>query len=315
MISIIIPTYEASKHLGLLLESISSQTVKDFELIVIDSSSSDSTLDIAKSYNAKTTVIDQSEFDHGRTRTLAAEQAKGEILVYFTQDAKPCDRIAIEKLIKPIEEDDQVAAAYGRQLPAPDSTVFAQHLRLFNYPDKSQMRQLSDCYKLGIKTAFLSNSFAAYRRSDLAAIGYFKDGLIFGEDTYATAKMLLKGKKIAYAADAKVFHSHNYTICQDFRRYFDMGVFHRSEDWLLKEFGKAEGQGIKYIKSEITFLVKRKRFDLFPEFVLRILAKYLGYKLGDQNIYFPRCINKKFSINQQWWNKVTVLSQHFVSDH
>ena len=302
MISIIIPTYEASKHLGLLLESISSQTVKDFELIVIDSSSSDNTLDIAKSYNAKTTVIDKSEFDHGRTRTLAAEQAKSEILVYFTQDANPCDRVAIEKLIRPIEEDDQVAAVYGRQLPAPDSSVFAQHLRLFNYPDKSQVRQLSDCDKLGIKTVFFSDSFSAYRKAALEEIGYFKKGLIFGEDTCAAADMLLKGKKIVYAADAKVFHSHNYTIYQDFRRYFDMGVFHRNESWLLREFGKAEGQGVKYIKSEVAFLKKRKRFELLPQLGVRILAKYLGYKMGRQYVYLPKGINKRFSLNRLWWN-------------
>lgn len=305
MISIIIPTYEASKHLELLLGSISSQKVKDFELIVIDSSSSDSTLDVAKSYNAKTTVIDQSEFDHGRTRTLAAEQAKGEILVYFSQDAKPCDQVTIENLIKPIEEDDQVAAAYGKQLPAPDASVFAQHLRLFNYSEKSHVLQLSDRDKFGIKTAFLSNSFAAYRRSDLAAIGYFKDGLIFGEDTYAAAKMLLKGKKIVYAADAKVYHSHNYSVRQEFRRYFDMGVFHRSEDWLLKEFGKVELKGVKYIKSEIAFLMKQKRFGLLPQFLLRMLAKYLGYKMGQQFPYLPKHINKQLSMNKGWWNQKT----------
>ena len=109
----------------------------------------------------------------------------------------------------------------------------------------------------------------------LEEIGYFKSGLIFGEDTCAAADMLLMNQKVAYAADAKVFHSHNYAIYQDFRRYFDMGVFHRNENWLLKEFGKAVGQGLKYIKSEIAFLMKQKRFDLFPEFVLRILAKYL----------------------------------------
>jgi rhamnosyltransferase len=283
--------------------SISSQTVKDFELIVIDSSSNDNTVDIAKSYNAKTTVIEKSEFGHGRTRTLAAEQAKGEILVFFSQDAKPCDKVAIENLIKPIEEDNQIAASYGRQLPAPDVSVFAQHLRLFNYSEKSHVRQLSDRNKYGIEIAFISNSFAAYRRSDLASIGYFKGELIFGEDTYAAAKLLLKGKKIAYAADAKVYHSHNYSVGQEFRRYFDMGVFHRSEDWLLKKFGKVEARGVKYSKSEIAFLMEQKRLDLLPQFVLRILVKYLAYKMGQQFTYLPKHINKQFSMNKEWWEQ------------
>lgn len=302
MISIIIPTWQASNCLSSLLTSLVSQTVKDYELIVIDSSSTDNTLDIAKSYDAGIVVIPKSDFDHGATRTLAAKKAVGDIIIFLSQDVLLCDEYSIENIIKPFGRDNQIVAVFGRQLPYPNTSLFAQHLRLFNYADISYVRVLSDRQKYGIKTVFFSDSFAAYKKAALQEIGYFRNRLIFGEDTCAAANLLWKDQKIAYAANAKVFHSHNYSICQDFRRYFDMGVFHRSENWLLKEFGKAEGQGLKYIKSEITFLVKQKRFDLFPEFVLRILAKYLGYKLGGQYIYFPRYINKKFSINQQWWN-------------
>jgi len=212
------------------------------------------------------------------------------------------DEYAIENIIKPFSEDSQIAAVFGRQLPYPDASVFAQHLRLFNYPDTSYVRVFSDREKYGIKTAFFSDSFSAYRKAALEEIGYFRNGLIFGEDTCAAADVLLKCKKIAYAADAKVFHSHNYTIDQDFRRYFDMGVFHRNENWLLREFGKAEGQGLRYIKSEIAFLMKRKRFDLLPQFALRILAKYVGYKMGWQYVYLPERINKRFSLNRVWWD-------------
>ena len=114
----------------------------------------------------------------------------------------------------------------------------------------------------------------------LEEIGYFKTGLPFGEDTCAAAKMLLRGYKIAYVAEAIVLHSHNYSVGQDFKRYFDVGKFHKMENWLLKEFGKAEGEGFRYAKSEIRFLLKKKRVYLFPEFVLRLIMKYLGYKLG-----------------------------------
>jgi rhamnosyltransferase len=220
------------------------------------------------------------EFDHGGTRTLAATKAKGDILIYFTQDALPYNEYAIENLVRPLVEDKNISAAFGRQLPRPDASLFAEHLRLFNYPDTSYTRTLEDKEKYGIKTAFLSNSFVAYKKSVLEEIGYFKNGLSFGEDTCAAAKMLLKGYKIAYVAEAMVLHSHNYTIRQDFIRYFDMGKFHRTENWLLKEFGKAEGQGLKYAKSEFKFLLQRKRFDVFPEFVLRLFMKYSGYVLG-----------------------------------
>jgi rhamnosyltransferase len=280
MITIIVPTYNASKYLPSLLERLESQTIRDYELMVVDSSSNDNTVDIAQSHRANVITIPQSEFDHGGTRTLAAMEAKGDILVYLTQDALPYNEYAIENIIKPFTDDRRIGATFGRQLPYPQASVFAEHLRLFNYPDVSYTRGLDDKKKYGIKTAFLSNSFAAYRKSALNEIGYFKSGLPFGEDACAGAKILLKGYKIAYVAEAIVLHSHNYTILQDFKRYFDMGTFHRTENWLLKEFGKAEGQAIKYAKSEIAFLLRKRKFYLFPEFILRTLMKYLGYKVG-----------------------------------
>ncbi|MBN1392850.1 MAG: glycosyltransferase [Sedimentisphaerales bacterium] len=280
MISVIIPTHNASKLLPSLLKRLQMQTARDYELIVIDSSSSDDTVDITKSHRADVITIPRLEFDHGGTRTLAAMKAKGDILIYLTQDALPYNEYAVENIVRPLVEDRNIGAAFGRQLPHPDASLFAEHLRLFNYPQTSYARTLRDKEKYGIKTAFLSNSFAAYRKSVLEEIGYFKNGLSFGEDTCAAAKMLLKGYKIAYVAEAMVLHSHNHTIRQDFIRYFDMGKFHKRENWLLKEFGKAEGEGIKYVKSEFKFLLRRKRFDLFPEFVLRLIMKYSGYTLG-----------------------------------
>lgn len=281
MITIIVPTYNASKYLPSLLTRIESQTIKDYELIIIDSSSSDDTVNIAQSHRADIITIPHSEFDHGGTRALAAMKAKGDILIYLTQDALPHDEYAVERIVRPLIDDGKIGAAFGKQVPCPGASVFAEHLRLFNYPDTSYIRVLDDKKIYGIKTAFLSNSFAAYRKSSLEEIGYFKTGLPFGEDTCAAAQMLLKGYKIAYVAEAVVLHSHNYTVRQDFKRYFDVGKFHRTENWLLKEFGKAEGEGFRYAKSELKFLLQRKRFDLFPEFALRLITKYLGYKLGE----------------------------------
>jgi len=280
MITIIVPTYNASNYLPSLLTRLESQTFDDYELIVVDSSSEDDTIQIARSHQAEVITIPKQEFDHGGTRTLAARRAKGDIVLYLTQDALPYDEYAVENIVKPFATDEKIAAAFGRQLPYPQASVFAEHLRSFNYPDTSYTRVLDDKKKYGIKTAFLSNSFAAYRKSVLEEIGYFKSGLPFGEDACAGAKILLKGYKITYVAKAMVLHSHNYTVWQDLRRYFDMGVFHRTENWLLREFGKAEGEAIKYAKSEFRFLLRKRKSYLFPEFILRTFMKYLGYKLG-----------------------------------
>ncbi|MBN2589761.1 MAG: glycosyltransferase family 2 protein [Sedimentisphaerales bacterium] len=303
MFSIIIPTYNASKHLPSLLKSLQLQTIKDYELIIIDSSSTDNTIEIADSYNACVIKIDKENFDHGSTRTIAAKKAQGEIIIFLSQDAILCDENSIEYITTPFNKDEQIAAVFGRQLPDKDASIFAQHLRLFNYSENSYVSELSDKEKHGLRTIFFSNSFSAFKKTTLEEIGFFKEGLIFGEDTYTAAKLLMNNKKIAYASSAKVYHSHNYTISQDFRRYFDMGVFHQKENWLLKEFGKAEGQGMKYIKSEFAFIKKNKRLYLLPEFVVRIFAKYLGYKMGRYYNVWPKSLNKKMSLNRSWWEK------------
>ena len=307
MISIIIPTYNAENYLMKLLNSIQHQSIKNFELIIIDSSSQDNTLTIAKRYTNNVITIPQNEFDHGGTRAKAAQISQGDILIYLTQDALPYDEHALENIIK-VFENETIGAAYGRQLSYEDTNLFGQHLRKFNYIENSYIRNIEDKHQYGIKTAFLSDSFAAYRKSALEKIGWFKDGLILGEDTYAGSKLILDGYHIAYVSEAKVYHSHSYTILQEFKRYFDIGVFHTCESWILDEFGKAEGEGMKYIKSEIKYLLDHSAWHLLPEFFMRNGMKYIGYKLGQKYKLLPMWMIKRLSMHTKWWGKQFLFS-------
>ena len=301
-ISIIIPTYNAINSMVALLDSIRVQSMKDDELIIIDSSSKDATVEIAKKYTDNIVVIPQNEFDHGGTRAKAAQMAQGDILVYLTQDVLLFDEFTLENIVK-VFKDEKVGAAYGRQLSYEDTNLFGKHLREFNYKDTSYVRDKSEIRQFGLKTAFLSDSFAAYRKSALESIGLFKNGLILGEDTYAGAKMILAGYKLVYTADAKVYHSHSYTVLEEFKRYFDIGVFHKCENWILKDFGKAEGEGLKYIKSEVNYLLRNGAWYLLPEFFVRNGMKYLGYKLGQKYEKLPMWMIKKMSMHHKWWKK------------
>ena len=301
-ISIIIPTYNAQGYLDKLLNTILSQSLKEYELIIIDSFSKDKTVEIAKKYTDNVIVIPQNEFDHGGTRAYAAKIAKGEILVFLTQDALPYDEFSIENLVK-VFEDEKVGAAYGRQLSYEDTNLFGKHLREFNYPNSTIVRTKDSISQYGIKTAQLSNSFAAYRKSVLEEVGNFKDNLILGEDVYTGAKMILAGYKLVYTAEAKVYHSHSYTVWQEFKRYFDIGVFHKCEAWILQEFGKAEGEGMKYVKSEVKYLFSNGAWYLLPEFIVRNGMKYLGYKLGLNYNKLPKWLIKKTSMHYRWWDK------------
>jgi rhamnosyltransferase len=300
-VSVIIPTYNAEEELPVLLNALQQQN-HPFELLIIDSSSTDSTPAIAKKYADIFLQIPKETFDHGGTRTLAAQQASGDILLFLTQDAVPADEQTIDTLVH-VLNDPSVAAAYGRQIPHPDTSLFGKHLRYFNYPEESYTREMSDHARYGIKTAFFSDSFSAYKRSALAEAGWFKEGLIVGEDMHVAARLLQAGYHIAYCADARVYHAHSYTLTEEFRRYFDTGVFHRQEQWLLETFGKAEGEGKRYIRSELRYLLAQKAYLRLPEFMLRNLLKYTGYKLGQHYETLPDHVIKICTMHPAWWEK------------
>ncbi|WP_439294088.1 glycosyltransferase family 2 protein [Lonepinella sp. BR2882] len=301
-ITVIIPTYNASNDFYNLLERLKQQFSNGYELIIIDSSSKDDTVGIAKQYADRVIVIPSLEFDHGGTRAKAAEIATGDILIYLTQDALPYDEFCLENIVKAFE-NEKVSAAYGRQITYPDTNLFGKHLREFNYPKVSSIKTKKDIEIYGIKTCQLSNSFAAYKKNVLTNLGNFKNNLILGEDVYIGAKMILAGYSLAYVSDAKVYHSHSYTILQDFKRYFDIGVFHSCEPWILKEFGKATGEGGRYVKSELNYLLKNNAYHLLPNWFFRNAMKFLGYKLGTKSKKLPLTIIKKISMHSRWWDK------------
>ncbi len=303
-VSLIIPTYNGAKTLGDLLTMLGQQSLQPHEIIIIDSSSKDGTRDIASKFGVRVELIEEQDFEHGKTRTAAGKMARGDILVYMTQDAIPADKKALERLIRPLQEDDQVAASYGRQLPSLDANIFSEHLRLFNYPPESHKRCFEDRQTYGFKTIFISNSFAAYKKSILAENDYFPDKLIFGEDTCTVAKLMENDYCVAYVSDACVYHSHNYSVWQDFRRYFDIGVFHVTQPQMLERFGKPTGAGKKFVLSELTLLRKRKKFYLIPESFMRNIAKFTAYNLGRKYKLLPSGVAVFCSMQRNWWAKI-----------
>ncbi len=300
-VSVIIPTLNGGESLRELLAGLSIQTVLPDEILVIDSQSNDNTVEVAKIYGAQVLPIERASFDHGTTRSMAARVAKGDILVYFTQDVVPAHRRLLELLISPLLGSDSVAVSYGRQLPAFDADEISAHLRQFNYRDTSCLRTFEDRELLGLETVFISNSCAAYRKQKLAEVNYFKNGLIFGEDTCAAGRLLEKKYKIAYAADALVYHSHNYEWHEEFCRYFDIGVFHTDEAWLLKTYGGAADRGRQYVRSGIAHLYRLGFYGLIGDFVVRVALKFIGYHLGRHYKILPARLVPKMSMNKSYW--------------
>lgn len=299
-VACIIPTYNGKADLARLLDSLDKQTAT-FDLFVVDSSSKDGTAELAQDRVHNFVSIASSEFNHGGTRQMMINRNPGyDYYVLLTQDAYLEDSTAIEHLLKPFA-DDKVGAVCGRQLPHKDATPLAQHARLFNYSSSSKIKSLNDAYYLGLKTPFVSNSFTAYRGDALKAVGGFPEHVILSEDMYVAAKMLINGWKIAYSGEAQCRHSHNYTIKEEFRRYFDQGVFHGRESWIRDHFGGAGGEGMRYVKSELKFL-GFARLHLWPSALLRNAFKLLAYKLGQKEKRMSIGLKKKLGMYTGYWN-------------
>ncbi|TLU87943.1 MAG: glycosyltransferase [Chlorobium sp.] len=296
----IIPTYNGRADLVRLLDSLESQT-EQFAVFVVDSSSTDGSQELAKKRVNKVIIIPADDFNHGGTRQLVVDKNPGyDIYVFLTQDTCLADNGAIKQILEPFA-DPEVGAVCGRQLPHLDATPLAQHARMFNYPDGVWIKTMDDVASFGIKAAFMSNSFAAYRGKTLRAVGGFPTHVIFAEDMYVAAKMLMGGWKVAYAGNAQCRHSHNYTAMDEFRRYFDIGVFHDRESWIRENFGGAGGEGMRFVKSELKFLGLR-RILLWPAAIVRNVVKLVGYKLGQQESMLPIRIKRKLGMHRSYWD-------------
>ena len=277
-VTVVLPTCNAGSRFRECAAVLTKQSANITEVFVIDSSSDDETADIAKDYGFHVEVIPRSEFGHGKTRQYALEKAQTEIVVFMTQDALLKDDNAVQKLVEFLISDNDLAAVYGRQLPYPHTGPLGSFARLYNYPGYSFVNTFQDRKNKGIKTAFLSDSFAAYKTSLLLGIGGFPKHVNFGEDTYAAAKLLMAGHKTGYCAEAAVYHAHDYSLKQEFLRCRQIGQFHKEEVWLLETFGKAEGEGIKYVTQELQYLIKCNEYAYTLIAFIHNLVKFLAYK-------------------------------------
>lgn len=274
-----IPTLNARASWASFSAALIGQTAKPNGVLIIDSGSTDGTPELAEREGFRVVRIARHEFSHGGTRQLAVEMSEdSEIIVFLTQDAILAKQDSLERLLRAFD-DPNVGAAYGRQLPRPGADPIEAHARLFNYPSVSAVRSSESISQLGFKAAFFSDSFGAYRISALKKVGGFPRDANFGEDTIVTARLLLAGWKVAYVAEAEVFHSHHYTPWQEFDRYVNVGRLHKNQAWMLESFGSASGEGARYVASEIRMLLRTSPV-LIPSAIVRTACKFLGYRIG-----------------------------------
>jgi rhamnosyltransferase len=301
--ALVVLTLNAGRTAAGLIAGVRSQHVQPDVWLVIDSGSSDETAQLFKEAGADVMPVDNMQFDHGTTRQMAVDGLEGtDVIVFMTQDALFADADALGTLVACLE-DPRIGVAYGRQVPRSGAGAIERHARLFNYPDVGGVHAMDDAKRLGIKAAFCSNSFAAWRRSALIEVGGFPSRCILGEDMLTAARLLQSGYGVAYCADARVIHSHGLTVGGEARRYFDTGVMHANNPWLLQAFGSAGREGMRFVRSEVHYLATHGAVLRVPEALVRDVAKMAAYRLGRVYRSLPRGWCRRMSMNQGHWNQ------------
>ena len=300
-ISVIVPTLNGAQDLQRLLQSLQSQTCPPEEIIVIDSASDDRTVAIARQAGVHVIQIQRQEFDHGHTRNLAASQAHGEVLVFMTQDALPANDRLLECLTLPLQQRE-IVACYARQLPRATSPITEQFARHYNYPDQSHVTSASDIERKGIKAFFFSNVCSAIKRDSFERVGQFPVNVIMNEDMIMAAQLLQQGYQIAYAAEAQVIHAHDYSLWQQFKRNFDIGVALRQHRDILSG-AKTGGAGIKFVRQQFGYLWQTGHRLAILQAFGELFAKYGGYRLGQAYRWLPRSVCWRVSNHRGFWLK------------
>lgn len=303
-VDVIIPVYKPERSFFQLIEKLETQTRKIRRIIIMNTEEKYfeqmiyGTRFLEQHQQVMVYHLSKKEFDHGRTRDKGIRKSDADIFVMMTQDAMPADDRLIETLTAALEEG--VAAAYARQLPAADAGPVEAYLRNYNYPAVSCTKSAEDLPRLGIKTYFCSNVCCAYRRDIYEKLGGFIRHAIFNEDMIYAAAAIQAGYRIAYAADAQVIHSHNYTCGQLFHRNFDLGVSQTDHPEVFQDV-PSEGEGIRSVKAAAAHLRQQKLGRKIPGLIVQSGCKYAGYWLGKHYRYLPGRMVLACTMNREYW--------------
>lgn len=253
--SIVIRAYNEEKHIGRLLEGIRQQTIKDVEIILVDSGSTDKTVSIAESFGVNVVHIPSAEFTFGRSLNFGVQAATREFVVIASAHVYPVYPDWIERLLNPFE-DEGVALTYGKQRGS-DFAKYSEH-QIFHqwYPDVSKPNQ---------ETAFCNNANAAIRKSLWKKNPY--DETLTGLEDLAWGKWAKEqGYKIAYVAEAEIVHIHNETPHGVYNRY------RREAMAMRKIYPEANFNLYDFFRSSITNIFS----DLWHAVREGVLLKSLG---------------------------------------
>jgi rhamnosyltransferase len=305
VISIVIPVKDGGADLERCLEAIGRQELEDeVEIVVVDSGSSDASVEVARRYGARVHEIAPSEFGHGRTRNLGAELAAGEILVFTSQDAYAVDEKWLARLVAPMVAagESSRAGTYGRQLPHEDATPPERYFLDFLYGPEPRVQRLDSGGEPSFEQTLFSNVNSAIPRAVWAEFR-FADDLIMSEDQEWSRRVLREGFELVYEPKAAVHHSHRYSVADAFRRFFDSGVSaERSYAAGSRGSRALRRAGANYARGEVKWLWATRQRRWIPYAAVYELAKFTGMQLGRHHRHLPLRVKRSFSALSSYWD-------------
>jgi len=293
--SVLIPTKNGGEWLEECLAAVYGQKgVGPLEVLILDSGSTDGTLEIARRYPARIETILAEEFHHARTRNYAASLAEGQYLVFLSQDAIPANDGWLRAMLRNLE-DGAVGAVYGRQVPRKSSTGERHEALSALYGSERLVKDSLSRERLGFRYYHFSSANSAMRR-DVWKATQFPEELRVFEDLGIAKKILDGGWKIVYEPEATVEHAHNHTAAQLFQRYFDIGyTFRRLGIWNEVTRASMIKDGWKLFRKKFARRNRDGNEQETGASFSQQVAKTAGLFLGLNERYLPLPVKRRLS--------------------
>ncbi|WP_313630834.1 glycosyltransferase family 2 protein [Enterococcus devriesei] len=281
-VALAIPTYNAGGNFEKVLKLIEKQSENIDYKYICDSDSTDGTVNIARKYGYVVESIPKCDFSHSGTRTKIAQKMNGlgyEYIIFMSQDVYLQPK-ALNNIIKFAEAKDASVVRGKQEVDLAKGNYFEYYARKKNYGEKSTIFTKEDIPSKGIDTIFTSDAFSIYNLQYLELVNYFGDKVKVSEDMYVAHKLIQAGYSVGYCSEAKVFHTHNYKVYEEFRRYATIGKFYKENDKWISFYGNTNKKGISLATSELKFLFSKKKYHLLLKSVARNISKFIGFQYG-----------------------------------
>jgi rhamnosyltransferase len=262
-----LPCYNGEQYLDEVLCGIYRQrTGLKYEVIVIDSGSTDGTLEIASHYPVRLHQIPNNEFGHGRTRNFGAQLGRGRYIVFMTQDATPANECWLENLVMPFAEDSRVAGVYSRQIPRPDcnpcewrdicaGAAPVSLVKRVNFNDDLEKTN----YEKHIRMIIAFSNVSSCIRKDALDHLPFSERLVMVEDQDWSKRAIEAGWTVRYEVSSVVYHSHNHGLRALYKRHFDYGASYRQFVRFELSFAKVLAYALHNSLLDAQFIISQSR--------------------------------------------------------